>query len=226
MRWNEISEARLPLRRGEIPKARGSYGAFIITMHPADFLKLTTIDSSNIKTIMNRPFPDTPEQYYDSTLKDYGKFEMPFLKVEFPSGKIFGHEGRHRSAMILKAGGDRIPVIIYPYSEEAYRGVIKFYDNEGYRQERSSDDDYPTREQAKEEVRKKYHDIPEEDIIKISADWAGHNTLKGEPTRSDGWDKAAWKISDFPHQLIGQFTPVVVTDFKVGLVKGYRHFRR
>ena len=50
--------------------------------------------------------------------------------------------------------------------------------------------------------------------------------LKGHPERSKGWDKAAWKPEDAPKQLIGQFDrSVVVTNFKAGIVKGYRHHR-
>ncbi len=225
-------EARLPLRSGEIDKARGSYGAFIITMHPLDFLKLTTTSDENIAQIQNRSFPDTEEEYYDPTLKNFGKFEMPFLNVSFPSGKVHGHEGRHRSAMVLKQGGTKVPVIIYPRTEDAWSGEATYYDDVG-RKTYETKSGYPSRAEAEAAViaELKQKGIDQEDIYRIKTPYVGGTTLKGEPTRSDGWDKAAWKREDFPKQLIGQDfsdtkSNVRVTNFQVGLVKGYRHFKR
>ena len=226
---NSLDETyRLPLRANQIAKARGSYGAFIVTMLPTDFLRLTTPDDAAIKAVQNRPFPETEEEYEFS---EFGKFEIPFLTVRFPDGKILGHEGRHRAAMILRNGGNRIPVIIYPRSEDSYCGEATYYDETGHRQSFTTPHDFPTRDAAEDAVRRFLKNIPDEDILKIRASFSGNYTLKGEPNRSDGWDKAAWRIEDFPKQLIGQdFYPSSnhhrVSDIKVGLVKGYRHFRR
>ncbi len=233
MRWIELTEnldeeVRLPLRRGEIPKARGSYGAFIITMHPLDFLKLTTTNDEGIAQIQDRKFPATEEEYYDPTLRDFGKFEMPFLTVAFPSGKILGHEGRHRSAMILKQGGTKVPVIIYPKSEGKWIGVATYYNSDGYRETNSTTQEYTSKSLALDAAMADIHrlNIPEEDIIKLDYKFVGNSTLKGEPNRSEGWDHAAWKKEDFPEQLVGQYSSYRATNFQIGLVKGYRHFKR
>jgi hypothetical protein len=221
----ELVESRLVLRGGEINRARGSYGAFIITLHPLDFLKLTTHDQREMKVIQDKPFPYKADDLYDPAMD--GKFELPFLMVEFPSGQILGHEGRHRASMILKQGGDKFPVMIYPRSDDRYTGVIAYWDDSGHRREYHTPDEFTTKELAIAAAKKAVSDIPEDDIIKVKTIFTGHRTLKGEPNRSEGWEHAAWVKEDFPHQLRGQFNHnVVVTDFQVGLVKGYRHFRR
>ena len=62
---------------------------------------------------------------------------MPFLHVDSESGKIYGHEGRHRAAALICAGSNEMPVSIkirdsekhkekYGYFEAAYD--MKFED--------------------------------------------------------------------------------------------------
>jgi len=94
-----------------------------------------------------------------------------------------------------------------------------------------TDDSFPTRAEARANLEAKISrlKIPEDDLKAIKVDFVGHSTLKGEPTRSDGWDRAKWVTSDFPDQLVGQFNPSVIVPrnhIKIGLVKGYRHFSR
>ncbi len=226
--------ASLPLLPQQLPRVRGSYGAFIITMKPEDFLALTTTNAEELKQITDRPFPYDKEKYVDRLGREegYGRYDLPFLKVRFPSGAIFGHEGRHRTAMVARAGGTRIPVVIYPYEENEYEVAVSYYDL-------SSDDDGKTvenlgifhslddAEKARDDRVVELTTNPDIWNAKGKIDYLRGGTLKGAPERSEGWDRAAWRVEDFPKQLVGQYNQsIVVRDFRVGLVKGYRHFTR
>lgn len=233
MKLTDLFEApSLPLRPDQLPRVRGSYAAFIVTMRPEDFLALTTPDSEAAASIRNRPFPYTPDQYRDALGRDegYGRYELPFLKVKFPSGEITGHEGRHRAAMIERHGGKVVPVVIYPYSEDVFIVSLEYWDAQDMPQ-RKRMGPFMSREAAdiaiEEETRRLESEGAEEVKHKINREGGGQ--LKGEPTRSDGWDKAAWRIEDFPAGLIGQFDQTVRVSrdqLRVGLVKGYRHHTR
>lgn len=229
MHLRELFESfRLPITRGEIPRARGSYGAFVVSISTEDFLKLTTPNQAAIDSIKARPFPADREAYVNDygDDKNFGKYNMPFLKVSFPDGKIFGHEGRHRAAMVARKGGDRIPVIIYPYEDTGYEVTYKYWDESGYRQERTltgfSDEESAHR--AGEEALRAF---PEDDRGRIKTHWSGNRILRGEQSRSnpEDWCYAAWKKEDFPKVLRGQYTDYETSDFRVGIVKGYHHHR-
>jgi hypothetical protein len=229
--------ASLPLIPKQLPRVRGSYGAFIITMDPKDFLALTTTDEEELKSIQNprRPFPHDREHFakdrYDGD-KDFGRYDIPFLKVRFPSGQIFGHEGRHRSNMVMQAGGKRAPVVIYPYEESEYEGRIEYFSND----DEDSDErkvkrlgPFHSYDEARAAAKAERHSMVMDDIyvIRDTVESLRGGQLKGAPERSEGWDKAAWRVEDFPKQLLGQYNEtVVVRDYRVGLVKGYRHHTR
>lgn len=236
MLLQDLFEASLPLVKNQMSKFRGSYGAFIITMNPADFLKLTTT-GDDYERIMNRPFPWSKEEYENifTNDKDFGRYEMPFLNVQFPSGRIFGHEGRHRSAMIMRQGGKSVPVVIYPYEDYTYVAHLSYIDYAA-----DPDEEYPEPTEWESEAYKSRVDAraaldakkaslnPDDCYIRkerIETNYGG--VLKGAPERSEGWDRAAWKVSDFPDHLIGQYDDsIVVSNFRVGLVKGYHHHTR
>ena len=228
MLLNELFENyRLPVRRGEIPKVRGSYGAFIISLGAEDFLRLTTPNEEAIQRIKSRPFPEDREEYIDSygTEEEFGKFNLPFLKVEFPSGRIFGHEGRHRAAMVLRKGGDRIPVVIYPYEDFGYEVTYHYW--MGDEKKQITQGGFADEMAAYQYGEEKLSEIPTEDRGRIETRWIGRGILRGEPSRSDpsDWCYSAWKREDFPKVLRGQFSEYFSNDFKVGMVKGYRHHR-
>jgi hypothetical protein len=237
MLLNDLFEtASLPLVAKQLPRVRGSYGAFIITMDPKDFLALTTTDEDELRQIQNptRPFPHDREHYAQDRYsgdKDFGRFEIPYLNVRFPSGKIFGHEGRHRSNMVMLAGGKRVPVVIYPYEETEYEGRVEYFSDDENDHERQVKRLGPFHDydEARAVTKAERHSMEMDDIyvVRDRVETLRGNPLKGQPDRSDGWDKAAWKVDDFPQQLVGQFNPsVVVRDFRVGLVKGYHHHTR
>ncbi len=231
VKLTDLYEYRLPLIAQQVRRIRGSYAGFIITMRCEDFLRLTTTSDDQIETIKQRPFPYTKDEYEEvmTHTTNFGRYDLPFLNVSFPSGKVKGHEGRHRTAYVMSRGGDRVPVVIYPKEEDSFTPEVIYYDEEGHRTERRIDGHYTKREDA-EKAAQKYADSLSDDcsVMKVRAGYQWGGTLRGAPDRSsrEDWQHSAWRVEDFPKQLIGQEREsVIVTDFKVGLVKGYHHHR-
>jgi hypothetical protein len=229
MRCWELFEDRqhLPFAKGRLDVMRGSYAAFVCVMSPMDFIRLTTTNQYEIDQIFSQDSPSVED--YKNGNHEYMRMDnhyMPFLRIVYPDGNVTGHEGRHRAAMIYKAGGKTFPCVLLPKPRVSYElsyrlsdtnraGEEEYFDNEQQAEIRQS----MLRAETDEEGYRKYQDIS---LRTMYPDF-----LKGHPERSDGWDKAAWKNEDAPKQLIGQFNPnVVVTNFKCGIVKGYRHFKR
>ena len=88
--------------------------AYITTMNPSDFLRMTTASESNQQRILNEAKSLNSEQ-----LEDYGKYQPIYLMIdEADSGwKVIGHEGRHRSVALARAGVTEMPVFIVDSSE-------------------------------------------------------------------------------------------------------------
>lgn len=234
-----LESYRLPLISGGVPNARGSYGAFLVTMNPNDFLKLTVTNDEELEHIVNRPFPLDRDEYtkhhsYNDGA-DFGRYPIPFLKVIFPSGKITGHEGRHRAAMIARNGGDKIPVIIYPYEHLGYEASYKYWDDDEERYVTVNTNPYDNEDEAEKAAYDALNQYPEDDRgdflgtqVKIMN--RGLKQLKGAPERSNSSEYcyAAWTKEDFPDQLIGQFDRTVSVSsnrIKIGKIKGYHHYR-
>ncbi len=234
MRLNELFESTLPLMKGQIRKARSMYGAFIITMDPKDFLYLTSTPEDYQK-ILAKKFPVDREQYLAWGLDDgdanFGKFEMPFLGVGFPSGRIYRHEGRHRAAMIMRQGGKNFPVIIYPEEDPFYIGKIEYFDNESKKQIWTTPE-YPDKQSAYDAAKTKSEELAMDEnnyILRLRSEYNSGSKLRGAPDRSDRstWDHAKWTKEDFPKALIGQYERSrEISKFRIGLVKGYRHHIR
>ena len=102
----------------------------LVTMHPLDFLKLTTT-TETIDMIKKEAKPlfrynqfaklgDSPEYVeFLSKLKgedqwEYGAVVHPFLRIDIGSHDAFvvAHEGRHRAASLLAKGGTEMPVAL------------------------------------------------------------------------------------------------------------------
>jgi hypothetical protein len=245
MRWKDIiEEKRLPLRKGGIGNARGSYAAFVVTMHPDEFLRLTASESDRAM-IAAAPFPDTEEDYsrWGDDSKDFGRFPTPFLNVEWPSGRVMGHEGRHRAMMVLRQGGEVFPVIIYlrsqVYQEVTYEKSNWDTDEETQHVERFEDIEEAmarvTELKAWNDKRRAmwgedgYDELEPVSYSGVKINSLGGHALKGSPAHDnpkDPWEKKPFQISDMPKQLLAQHDQSIsVSGYRVGLVKGYRHFR-
>jgi hypothetical protein len=109
----------------------------VVQMPVLDFLRLTTTDDADIEAIFRKDahpldsynhwnrMGDDPEyaaqvnQGIDRSSKDYkwGRVVGPFLRIEIEPpvgtlGRVTGHEGRHRAAAVMNAGGKVIPVAL------------------------------------------------------------------------------------------------------------------
>lgn len=223
-------EARLPLTGGDISRFGSNYGAFVITMHPSDFLSLTT-DKADLERIKADAFP-IPDEEFAKQGYTPGKFQLPYLDVEYPTGRVMGHEGRHRAAMIMKQGGDVFPVAIFMKDVMEFELRYTVSDYEDYGPEETKIEWFDNMEAA----RKRKQELVDFDYgedsslfnsnIKIEIYRGGK--LRGCPERSDPstWTYAPWEISDFPRFLIGQFynrVSIPSSRFKVGLMKGGLH---
>lgn len=78
---------------------------FVSEIAPDDFLKLTT-DSSTLADII-----DETNFKLDTNILD--KSYM-FLNVNMQTGKVMGHEGRHRMVALKNAGYDKAQIVIFP----------------------------------------------------------------------------------------------------------------
>ena len=118
MKLHEV--AQLKITPQHLRQARGNANHCVVGMDPAKFLELTTDSSVTLNDIKNTC----------KTVDDYNRWAeegsnilMPFLWIEFlddprgtyepgGAGRITGHEGRHRAAALMCAGGKEIPVSI------------------------------------------------------------------------------------------------------------------
>lgn len=101
----EMSDQQLD----DILRLQRSGRTFVARISPEVFLKLTTANDEDMNGIINEPSPG----YHSITKFDNAKFqqdESPWLKIE--DGVVTGHEGRHRSAALLREGVASIPVVI------------------------------------------------------------------------------------------------------------------
>lgn len=113
-----------------LDNAIGNKSQLIVEMNPEDFLRLTVYDKEELEAIKQEALPlikynqwakmgDNPA--YEKFISDlrgeqqYGSVVHPFLRIEVKNGatgKVTGHEGRHRAAAILAKGGKTMPVAI------------------------------------------------------------------------------------------------------------------
>jgi len=107
----------LPISNVQKRNAIGNKCIGYITMHPMDFLELTTTNKEGVERIMN---DSQPLEVYLKSIRNRSNLVMPFLGIEVAKGKlgkakrgeVVGHEGRHRAAALLKSGKTRLPVAV------------------------------------------------------------------------------------------------------------------
>lgn len=244
MRYREIMEANLKLVKGDLARLRGSYAAFIITMSPGDFLKLTACPS-DLEYISKHEFPKSAEVYRElrDTDKDFGAFNIPFLSIEWPTGKVVGHEGRHRALMVQRSGGTNFPVAIFMRAQHEYEVHYTKSNLDTYEETQEVEQfgtDYKAARARADELknwnaneRKAWTvDAPDQEPIlyrKVKVETLRGGEIKGSPNYNnpdDYWDRRPYAVEDMPKRLISQYDDdISVTNYRVGLVKGYRHFR-
>ena len=230
----ELDERQtLPLKKGANDGARGLYGAFVCVMQPSDFLRLTTDGDEHLAKIHKDEFTDL-QTYAADTDEKYGKskYNMPFLFIEFETGRVTGHEGRHRAAMVERAGGRSFPCMIVFKESEKWRLTYEKASRTGHVDDELVQEFFPSEAKVDQRVDtlRSLNSLDQFDFyyeeFKVEQ-VTGKGTMKGSP-RSDGWDYDSWKTQDIPEKFIGQFDPMVVIPtlrMKFGPVKGYRHFK-
>ena len=230
----ELDERQtLPLKKGANDGARGLYGAFVCVMQPSDFLRLTTDGDEHLAKIHKDEFTDL-QTYAADTDEKYGKskYNMPFLFIEFETGRVTGHEGRHRAAMVERAGGRSFPCMIVFKETEKWRLTYEKASRTGHVDDELVQEFFASEAQVDQRVDtlRSLNSLDQFDFyyeeFKVEQ-VTGRGTMKGSP-RSDGWDYDSWKTQDIPEKFIGQFDPMVVIPtlrMKFGPVKGYRHFK-
>ena len=230
----ELDERQtLPLKKGANDGARGLYGAFVCVMQPSDFLRLTTDGDEHLAKIHKDEFTDL-QTYAADTDEKYGKskYNMPFLFIEHETGRVTGHEGRHRAAMVERAGGRSFPCMIVFKESEKWRLTYEKASRTGHVDDELVQEFFPSEAKVDQRVDtlRSLNSLDQFDFyyeeFKVEQ-VTGKGTMKGSP-RSDGWDYDSWKTQDIPEKFIGQFDPMVVIPtlrMKFGPVKGYRHFK-
>lgn len=118
--------SKLMLTDGHISHAKSNKAVAIIWMSPRDFLSLTTMadDSAWEKEISYRPVQ--PIEAYNRYIAEGENIIMPRLDVELGTGKVTGHEGRHRAAAVMNARGAVLPVSIHLRDPETY--ALEYYE--------------------------------------------------------------------------------------------------
>lgn len=229
-----VTEKNLPLRKGTVDNARGMYGALICVMDPNDFIRLTTGDEQAFNSIFSDDFASL-DDYKAGTHPNYNKsqYNMPWLGVIYPSGEVVQHEGRHRAAMVAKAGGRSFPCTLVFYAPTTWHVTYEKYEYESQKEE-FLEKDFPTRAAANEFIEKleSLNDDPDHpySYFGIKKNESGGGKLKGSP-RSDPskWQFAPWRPSDAPPMLVGQFNSSIripTNRMKFGVVKGYSHYAK
>jgi hypothetical protein len=232
MKYQEINEGprtTLPLNKGVMRNARGRRDALLAVMDPMDFLRLTTKNQAEIDSVINTV--DRSIEQYASGQGVYNKTEyfLPYLGVSFPSGHVFSHEGRHRAAMIIKAGGKSFPVTVYFNSETTYVVTWKRLDDNGDPVIGAEGDDvifsrkFLSRASASEFLEQTRADG---DCFNVRKETLHGGMLKGHPDRNNfdvhPYEYGKWAVEDMPKVLTGQFDPSVkvsTSDMKIGLIK-------
>lgn len=100
--------------------------AYITSIHPRDFLSLT--------------LPDSELEAWDGYVRDGGyknffaldieklrsQEQTPFLEIDEKTGRVEGHEGRHRMRALLDAGVTSVPIAVVDYRTKYTKEYKKY----------------------------------------------------------------------------------------------------
>lgn len=200
-----------PLPKGVNRWAESQYAAFVVVMHPRDFLYLTTEDQAEYDRIMDKA---------DVSLDDFRKGTNPerhknsyalppFLDVYWPSGRVKQHEGRHRAARVLKAGGNKFTCYVHFMTDKKYEVTWEVLDFDNMDADRETQKRvFDTTEEARNFERELYGPLHQENARIINTNIKTNATssfkMKGGPD-SEGWDYKPWLMEHMPPYFIGQF---------------------
>lgn len=82
--------------------------AYITTMNPADFLRMTTTTKEAQQAVL-----DESRTLDETDLGENAQRQPIQLHIDESTGKIIGHEGRHRSVALARAGVTEMPVLLF-----------------------------------------------------------------------------------------------------------------
>ena len=85
--------------------------AYITTMNPSDFLRMTTVTEQGQNRILNEATPLDEEK-----IGETAKRQPIQLNIDEASGRVIGHEGRHRAVALARAGVTEMPVLLFDSS--------------------------------------------------------------------------------------------------------------
>ena len=85
--------------------------AYITTMNPADFLRMTTATVAGQQAVLDSSHPLNDEE-----LGRNAERQPIQLLIDESTGKITGHEGRHRAVALARAGVTEMPVLLFDSS--------------------------------------------------------------------------------------------------------------
>lgn len=90
---------------------------YVAYISPSEFLSLTTLDESRIIEDTK-----TNKKYGGGTLdvKELAENrQTPFLIIDFKSGEVYGHEGRHQMVMLRNKGINKVAIVVESLNPEA-----------------------------------------------------------------------------------------------------------
>lgn len=100
----------LKITQTMLDQARGNKLTGFLIMNPLDFLRLT-VNTPNVFDFIRQEKDDTKTvEEYNSFAAKGKSIHMPWLDVDMYTGKVVGHEGRHRAMAVYAAGGHKFPV--------------------------------------------------------------------------------------------------------------------
>jgi hypothetical protein len=219
--------------------ARNNHDALLVVMNPMDFLKLTTPDDDELQSIIDKV--DRSLADYNSGVGEYNKsnYNLPYLNVLWPSGKIVGHEGRHRAAMVYKEGGKSFTATISFRQDYSYFVTWEQTDENGdevldeHGEPKMFSQPFPTLQSAsafKREIENEWrapdYDWSQGTKSRVKVVTNGGNILRGHPERNNfnvhPWVYGKWTPADMPPALIGQYNDSIripTSRMKIGVVR-------
>jgi hypothetical protein len=108
----------LLVTEAQLKNARSRYAYGIYPMDVGDFLKLTT---SNHKEVGELCAEALDLSLYNAFGASGETQVMPMLQIEHSTGKVKGHEGRHRACALINDGKNVIHVALYFLDDEYYK---------------------------------------------------------------------------------------------------------